>query len=249
MWSLLLYTIVNCFCSLLANISLLFSVQLELLDKEWNLIVFQAERNLDLFEPFLAFRRALLRILGCEEHLVKHLFQSTSALRKVIVLFSAVSLFHTIFLISLWLFSWIQGLRFSLAAAALYELKELCLHRDEGTMPNTYFLSRVHTLQLSYPSVDFRKKSIFGHWTIARVVFWPSNSKAGYLWPSNYQSGQLWPSTSFKGGFFYCFKGGFAYHIFIFIIFRKNTYIRKNTFETSQGPKLSSFDSSTAKDI
>jgi len=85
----------------LANISLLFSVQLELLDKEWNLIVFQAERNLDLFEPFLAFRRALLRILGCEEHLVKHLFQSTSALRKVIVLFSAVSLFHTIFLISL----------------------------------------------------------------------------------------------------------------------------------------------------
>ena len=76
-------------------------MQLELLDKEWNLIVFQAERNLDLFEPFLAFRRALLKILGCEEHLVKHLFQSASALRKVVILFSAVSLFHTIFLVSL----------------------------------------------------------------------------------------------------------------------------------------------------
>ncbi|OQU86537.1 serine/threonine-protein kinase ATM isoform X2 [Sorghum bicolor] len=97
-------------------------IQLELLDKEWNLIVFQAERNLDLFEPFLAFRRALLKILGCEEHLVKHLFQSASALRK--------------------------GLRFSLAAAALYELKELCFHRDEGTMPNTYFLSRLEEAKL-----------------------------------------------------------------------------------------------------
>ncbi|XP_020405742.1 serine/threonine-protein kinase ATM isoform X6 [Zea mays] len=97
-------------------------IQLELLDKEWNLIMFQAERNLDLFEPFLAFRRALLKILGCEEHLVKHLFQSASALRK--------------------------GLRFSLAAAALYELKELCFHRDESTMTNTYLLARLEDAKL-----------------------------------------------------------------------------------------------------
>ncbi|PVH39126.1 hypothetical protein PAHAL_5G442300 [Panicum hallii] len=97
-------------------------MQLELLDKEWNFIVFQTEHNLDLFEPFLAFRRALLKVLGCEEHLVTHLFQSASALRK--------------------------GLRFSLAAAALYELKEHCFHQDGGTMPNTYFLSRLEEAKL-----------------------------------------------------------------------------------------------------
>ncbi|KAK3160101.1 hypothetical protein QOZ80_1BG0055200 [Eleusine coracana subsp. coracana] len=97
-------------------------VQLRLLDKEWNFIVFQTEHNLDLFEPFLAFRRALLKALCSEEHLVKHLFQSASALRK--------------------------GLRFSLAAAALYELKELCIHCDEHTVPNTYFLSRLEEAKL-----------------------------------------------------------------------------------------------------
>ncbi|XP_062191304.1 serine/threonine-protein kinase ATM isoform X2 [Phragmites australis] len=97
-------------------------LQLELLDKEWNFIVFQTEHNLDLFEPFLALRRALLKTLGCEDHLVEHLFQSASALRK--------------------------GLRFSLAAAALYELKELCFHRDERTMSYTYFLSRLEEAKL-----------------------------------------------------------------------------------------------------
>ncbi|CAL4957640.1 unnamed protein product [Urochloa decumbens] len=97
-------------------------MQLELLDKEWNFIVFQTEHNLDLFEPFLAFRRALLKVLGCEEHLIAHLFQSASALRK--------------------------GSRFSLAAAALYELKEHCFDHDGGTTPNTYFLSRLEEAKL-----------------------------------------------------------------------------------------------------
>jgi hypothetical protein len=64
-------------------ISLPFFLQLELLSKEWNFILCQTERNLDLFEPFLAFRRGLLKILGSEEHLIEHLFQSASALRKV----------------------------------------------------------------------------------------------------------------------------------------------------------------------
>nr|CAB3476606.1 unnamed protein product [Digitaria exilis] len=58
-------------------------MQLGMLDKEWNFIMFQTEDNLDLYEPFLAFRRALLKVLGCEEHLVTHLFQSASALRKL----------------------------------------------------------------------------------------------------------------------------------------------------------------------
>ncbi|XP_044341757.1 serine/threonine-protein kinase ATM isoform X1 [Triticum aestivum] len=96
--------------------------QLELLSKEWNFILCQTERNLDLFEPFLAFRRGLLKILGSEEHLIEHLFQSASALRK--------------------------GLRFSLAAASLYELKELCCHRDQQTVPSTYFLSKLEEAKL-----------------------------------------------------------------------------------------------------
>jgi hypothetical protein len=31
------------------------------------------------------------------------------------------------------------------------------------------------------------KKFIFDHPTLAKVWFWPSNSKTGYLWASNYQ--------------------------------------------------------------
>uniref|UniRef100_A0A0E0JD53 Serine/threonine-protein kinase ATM n=1 Tax=Oryza punctata TaxID=4537 RepID=A0A0E0JD53_ORYPU len=92
-------------------------MQLEQLNKEWTSILCQTERNLDLLEPFLAFRSAVLKILGSEEHLREHLFQSASALRK--------------------------GARFSLAAAALYELKELCYHMDHQAMPNSYFLFKV----------------------------------------------------------------------------------------------------------
>ena len=69
--------------SWLPNHFVTFFLQLELLSKEWNFILCQTERNLDLFEPFLAFRRGLLKILGSEEHLIEHLFQSASALRKV----------------------------------------------------------------------------------------------------------------------------------------------------------------------
>jgi ataxia telangiectasia mutated family protein len=61
-------------------------MQLELLNKEWTFILCQTERNLDLLEPFLAFRSAVLKILGSEEHLREHLFQSASALRKVVLL-------------------------------------------------------------------------------------------------------------------------------------------------------------------
>uniref|UniRef100_A0A0E0FF24 Serine/threonine-protein kinase ATM n=1 Tax=Oryza nivara TaxID=4536 RepID=A0A0E0FF24_ORYNI len=97
-------------------------MQLELLNKEWTFILCQTERNLDLLEPFLAFRSAVLKILGSEEHLREHLFQSASALRK--------------------------GARFSLAAAALYELKELRYHMDHRAMPNSYFLFKLEEAKL-----------------------------------------------------------------------------------------------------
>uniref|UniRef100_A0A0D9UVU7 Serine/threonine-protein kinase ATM n=1 Tax=Leersia perrieri TaxID=77586 RepID=A0A0D9UVU7_9ORYZ len=97
-------------------------MQLELLNKEWTSILCQTERSLDLLEPFLAFRSAVLKILGCEEHLREHLFQSASALRK--------------------------GVRFSLAAAVLYELKELCCHMDHQAMPDSYFSFKLEEAKL-----------------------------------------------------------------------------------------------------
>uniref|UniRef100_J3KVN7 Serine/threonine-protein kinase ATM n=1 Tax=Oryza brachyantha TaxID=4533 RepID=J3KVN7_ORYBR len=97
-------------------------MQLELLNKEWTSILCQTERNFDLLEPFLAFRSAVLKILGCEEHLREHLFQSASALRK--------------------------GARFSLAAAALYELKELCYQMEHQAMPKSYFLFKLEEAKL-----------------------------------------------------------------------------------------------------
>ena len=39
--------------------------------------------------------------------------------------------------------------------------------------------------------IFFWKKSIFDHPTIARVCYWPLNSKTGYLRPSNYQNRSL----------------------------------------------------------
>jgi hypothetical protein len=39
-----------------------------------------------------------------------------------------------------------------------------------------------------FKMTKLKKKSIFDHPTLAKVWFWPSNSKIGYLWLSNYQN-------------------------------------------------------------
>lgn len=51
----------------------------------------------------------------------------------------------------MWFLFWIQGARFSLAAAALYELKELRYHMDHQAMPNSYFLFKVKKITLCTP--------------------------------------------------------------------------------------------------
>ncbi|XP_072965614.1 serine/threonine-protein kinase ATM isoform X2 [Typha angustifolia] len=96
--------------------------QLESLNAEWSFILKQSQLHLDLLEPFITFRRVLLQILDCKECTEEHLLQSASTLRK--------------------------GTRFSLAAAALYELKELCTQTEQQTTSHTYFLARLEEAKL-----------------------------------------------------------------------------------------------------
>lgn len=60
-----------------------FELQLSWLNKDWSSIITQTQLHMNLLEPFIAFRRVLLQILGCEECTMQHLLQSASLLRKV----------------------------------------------------------------------------------------------------------------------------------------------------------------------
>ncbi|XP_043704321.1 serine/threonine-protein kinase ATM isoform X2 [Telopea speciosissima] len=73
--------------------------ELEWLNTNWSCILKRTQLHTNLLEPFIAFRRVLLQVLGCNDCTVQHLLQSASILRK--------------------------GSRFSLAAAALHEFKFL----------------------------------------------------------------------------------------------------------------------------
>ncbi|KAJ3700717.1 hypothetical protein LUZ61_004422 [Rhynchospora tenuis] len=57
--------------------------QMGSLNEEWRCVLQQTNLDLDLLEPFIAFRRVLLQILGCKECIIENLLQSASALRKV----------------------------------------------------------------------------------------------------------------------------------------------------------------------
>nr|CAD1842809.1 unnamed protein product [Ananas comosus var. bracteatus] len=97
-------------------------IELELLNEEWNFILQHLQLDLDLLEPFIAFRRVLLQIVNCKECTVEHLLQSASTLRK--------------------------GSRFSQAAAALYELKELSCQTQQQATSHTYFVARLEEAKL-----------------------------------------------------------------------------------------------------
>lgn len=88
--------------------------QLEWLNLDWSFILKQTQLNLNLLEPFIAFRRVLLEILNCKDCTIQHLLQSAATLRK--------------------------GSRFSLAAAALHELKFLSAG-PEGQQATSYICS------------------------------------------------------------------------------------------------------------
>ncbi|KAH7658740.1 Non-specific serine/threonine protein kinase protein [Dioscorea alata] len=92
-------------------------VQLEPLNKEWSFIRMQAQQNMNLLEPFVAFRRSLFRVLDCKESILEHLLESACILRK--------------------------GSQFSLAAAALHELKLLFGQSEKLTTSHTYLLGRL----------------------------------------------------------------------------------------------------------
>ncbi|XP_065875882.1 serine/threonine-protein kinase ATM isoform X2 [Euphorbia lathyris] len=95
--------------------------QLSWLNKNWSSILERTQLHMNLIEPFIAFRRVLLQILGCNECSVKHLLQSTSTLRK--------------------------GSRFSQAAAALHEFKFLYAGTDEQHL-SSYWLGRLEEAKL-----------------------------------------------------------------------------------------------------
>ncbi|XP_023004525.1 serine/threonine-protein kinase ATM isoform X2 [Cucurbita maxima] len=95
--------------------------QLSLLNSDWSCILKKTQLHMDLLEPFIAFRRVLLQILRCKECMVQHLLQSASTLRK--------------------------GSRYSQAAAALHELKSLCLREEEENSP-LYWLGMLEEAKL-----------------------------------------------------------------------------------------------------
>ncbi|CAA7402290.1 unnamed protein product [Spirodela intermedia] len=84
--------------------------QLECMNAGWKLILKQTQLHLNLLEPFIAFRHALLQILQCKECTAGHLLESASTLRK--------------------------GSRFSLAAAAMHEFK--LLFAEDEKEPSSY---------------------------------------------------------------------------------------------------------------
>ncbi|EPS70319.1 hypothetical protein M569_04441, partial [Genlisea aurea] len=94
--------------------------QLQLLNENWNCILEQTGLHMNLLEPFIAFRRALLRVLNSVECTLHHLWKSASVLRK--------------------------GSRISQAAAALHEFKLLCSEIQEHS--NLYWLGRLEEAKL-----------------------------------------------------------------------------------------------------
>ncbi|KFK34114.1 hypothetical protein AALP_AA5G103600 [Arabis alpina] len=95
--------------------------QLSWLNKDWSSIITQTQLHMNLLEPFMAFRRVLLQILGCEECTMQHSLQSASLLRK--------------------------GSRFSQAAAFLHEFKFLCA-RSDGQQPVPDWLGKLEEAKL-----------------------------------------------------------------------------------------------------
>lgn len=109
---------------------------------EWRTVLRHAQLHLNLFEPLIAFRRVLFQILDCKEFTIKHLLESASTFRKVIIIFLYLNLFKFQACICLYPF-FSQGSRFSLAASALNELKQLCCQIEQKPTSKVYFLGRV----------------------------------------------------------------------------------------------------------
>ncbi|KAI0497772.1 hypothetical protein KFK09_021007 [Dendrobium nobile] len=96
--------------------------QLDWLNTEWRFILRQAQLHMKLLEPYIAFRHAMLKILDCNEFLLEHLLQATATLRK--------------------------GSRFSLATAAVHELKLLFCQTEHETKQQTYVRMRLEEAKI-----------------------------------------------------------------------------------------------------
>ncbi|KAH0454660.1 hypothetical protein IEQ34_016584 [Dendrobium chrysotoxum] len=106
----------------MATLNSYFKVNLDWLNTEWRFILRQAQLQMKLLEPYIAFRHAMLKILDCNEFLLEHLLQATATLRK--------------------------GSRFSLATAALHELKLLFCQMEHETKQQTYIRMRLEEAKI-----------------------------------------------------------------------------------------------------
>ncbi|MED6220390.1 hypothetical protein PIB30_044330 [Stylosanthes scabra] len=95
--------------------------KLSRMDMDWCSILQRMQLHMNLLEPFIAFRRVLLQVLGCRDSMLQHLLQSASTLRK--------------------------GSRFSQSAAALHEFKFLSVEMKEQS-PSLYWLGRLEEAKL-----------------------------------------------------------------------------------------------------
>ncbi|XP_056686258.1 serine/threonine-protein kinase ATM isoform X2 [Spinacia oleracea] len=95
--------------------------ELSSLNTQWNYIVKQTQLHMNLLEPFVAFRKVLLHILGCKDCTVQHLLRSSSVLRK--------------------------GTMFSQAAASLHEFKFMCIELG-GQNTSLYWHGRLEEAKL-----------------------------------------------------------------------------------------------------
>ncbi|XP_048500072.1 serine/threonine-protein kinase ATM isoform X3 [Beta vulgaris subsp. vulgaris] len=95
--------------------------ELSSLNTQWNNIVKQTQLHMNLLEPFVAFRKVLLQILGCKDCTVQHLLQSSSILRK--------------------------GSMFSQAAGCLHEFKFMCMQFG-GQNTSLYWCGRLEEAKL-----------------------------------------------------------------------------------------------------
>uniref|UniRef100_A0A803L8L9 non-specific serine/threonine protein kinase n=1 Tax=Chenopodium quinoa TaxID=63459 RepID=A0A803L8L9_CHEQI len=108
-------------CNVLSEPTFPVLDELSSLNAQWKYIVKQTQLHMNLLEPFVAFRKVLLQILGCKDCTVQHLLQSSSVLRK--------------------------GTMFSQAAASLHEFKFMCMELG-GQNTSLYWHGRLEEAKL-----------------------------------------------------------------------------------------------------
>lgn len=141
---------------------------------EWSSILERTQLHMNLLEPLMAFRRALLQILSFKDCTMQHLLQSASTFRKVSLAFWRLGNYN-LNLLSYSYFIFNQGSRFSQAAAALHEFKFLCTGPGEQCS-TVYWLGRVK-FPYSFDAMYIWKRPLFFYTHIPIRAYTPWSFK------------------------------------------------------------------------